>query len=238
MGNITQNTKLTTLFYSQHLSQEPCLPRTLLENSPSTIFLYVLDKWFEEEVNPRLINRGSLIRYADDVVLLMKNEKDSRRVMDVLSKRFSRFGLTLHPEKTRLAVFKPNKKYSIDLLGFTHYWKRGRTGAWGIPRKTMKSKLARSIKAIKEWGRFNRHKPLQEQQAKLCQKVKGHYAYFGISGNLKALKNFLCSVQRVWTKWLRRRSQKHRLDWKIAHKLLLRYSLPAATIKPRNLQMC
>lgn len=199
---------------------------------------YVLDDWFEQQVVRRLINKAALVRFADDAVLIMRNDKDSSRVMKVLPKRFKRYGLTLHPQKTCLTVFKPKEKSSIDFLGFTHYWKKGHRNSWDITRKTMKSRLARSVKAIKLWCRYNRHKSLPEQYATLCQKVRGHYAYFGISGNTRALKRFRRCVERVWIKWLRRRSQKHRLDWNTARKLLDKYCLPVARIKPRRLQMC
>ena len=191
---------------------------------------FVLDQWFEEQVKPRLINKASIIRFADDGVLIMRNDTDVSRVMDVLPKRFTRFGLQLHPDKTRMTVFKPNRKCSIDFLGFTHFWKRGRKGSWGIHRKTMKSRFARSVRAIKLWCRFNRHKPLQEQYVALCRKVRGHYAYYGMSGNLESLKRFRFAVECLWVKWLKRRSQKHRLDKHRIAALFKRYCLPMAKV--------
>lgn len=192
---------------------------------------YVLDQWFEQEVKPRLVNSADLIRFADDAVLLMKNRKDVERVMAVLPKRFHRFGLKLHPVKTCVTEFKPRNKASIDFLGFTHYWGKGRFGGWCIQRKTMKSRFARGIKAIGEWCRRNRHRPLPEQHAKLCQKIRGHYAYFGIKGNSTAITRFLYLVRRIWIKWLRRRSQRHKLDWDGAERLLECYPLPPARLK-------
>ena len=109
---------------------------------------YVLDEWFEQEVKPRLISSAGLVRFEDDAVLLMKNAKDAERVMNVLPKRFNRFGLELHPGKTCVTEFNPRKKSSIDFLGFTHYWGRNRRGGWNIKRKTMKSRFARSVRAI------------------------------------------------------------------------------------------
>ncbi|MBB3063688.1 group II intron reverse transcriptase/maturase [Microbulbifer rhizosphaerae] len=189
---------------------------------------YVLDQWFEQEVKPRLLNsNATLIRFADDAVLLMKNARDAARVMEVLPKRFGRYHLQLHPDKTCVTEFKPKKKASVDFLGFTHYWRKNRRGGWSIKRKTMKSRFARSVLAIKQWCRTNRHQPLPEQYMALCRKVRGHYAYFGISGNSAALKRFRFVVEKVWIKWLRRRSQRHCLDWKRASLLLKRYSLPA-----------
>lgn len=198
---------------------------------------YVLDQWFEKEVKPRLINSASLIRFADDAVLLLKNATDAERVMEVLPKRFKRFELELHPDKTCVTKFKPREKVSVDFLGFTHYWKRGRRGGWSVCRKTMKSRFARAVKAIGDWCRQYRHLLLPEYHAALCRKIRGHYAYFGIRGNSYALKRFLFAVRKIWIKWLRRRSQRHRLHWKAAERLLGRYHLPAARLiamKPAN----
>lgn len=198
---------------------------------------HVLDQWFEEQVKPRLIGQARLIRFADDAVLIMRNDKDAKRVMQVLPKRFNRYGLQLHPDKTCVTVFRPKEKSSIDFLGLTHYWSKSRRGCWTIQRKTMKSRFARSVKAIQQWCRTNRHQALPEQYAVLCRKVRGHYAYFGISGNIAALKRFRYVVEHVWVKWLRRRSQRHRLDWERVAKLLKRYALPAVklmTTRPAN----
>ncbi|QIL89665.1 group II intron reverse transcriptase/maturase [Microbulbifer sp. SH-1] len=198
---------------------------------------HVLDQWFEQEVKPRLISSASLIRFADDAVLLMKNAEDADRVMAVLPKRFHRHGLALHPEKTRVTRFKPQENVSIDFLGFTHYWKRSQRGGWSICRKTMKSRFARSIRAIGNWCSENRHLALPEYHAALCRKIRGHYAYFGIRGNSNALKRFLYVVRNTWVKWLRKRSQRHRLNWKAVERLLLRYRLPAARLITINLRM-
>lgn len=198
---------------------------------------YVLDCWFEEEVRSRLKGRGSLIRFADDAVLILRNVQDAGRVMDVLPKRFGRYGLTLHPEKTCVTVFKPKWKCSIDFLGFTHYWSKTRRGHWCVQRKTMKSRFVRAVKAIGQWCRLNRHKPLFEQQIKLSQKLRGHYAYFGISGNIAALKRLRYVVEQIWVKWLKRRSQRHRLTGERIAALLAKYALPAARLlatKPAN----
>ncbi len=196
---------------------------------------YVLDQWFEEQVRWRLIGQSCLIRFADDAVLITRNAQDADRVMQVLPKRFARFGLQLHPDKTCVTVFKPKERSSINFLGFTHYWGKSRRGSWSIQRKTMKSRFARGVKAIGQWCRRNRHKPLPEQHVALSRKIKGHYAYFGMQGNFPAIKRFRYVVERIWIKWLRRRSQRHSLDWIGANRLLAKYALPAAklmTTKP------
>lgn len=223
-----------TVHYPESGSPQGGVISPLLAN----VYLHhVLDRWFEVAVRPRLTGRGSLIRFADDAVLILRNAQDAGRVMAVLPKRFGRYGLTLHLEKTRVTVFKPKEKCSIDFLGFTHYWSKTRRGYWCVQRKTMKSRFARAIKAIGQWCRLNRHRPLSEQQAKLSQKLRGHYAYFGISGNLAALKRLRYVVECIWIKWLKRRSQRCRLDWERANKLLSHYRLPMArllTTRPAN----
>ena len=195
---------------------------------------HVLDDWFEEWVKPCLIGAACLIRFADDAVLLMRNARDAERVMAVLPKRFGRYNLTLHPDKTRVTVFKPEEKSSIDFLGFTHYWRKSRRGHWIIQCKTMKSRFARGVKAIGQWCRRHRHELLPVQYAVLCRKVRGHYAYFGIRGNFAALKRFRFVVERIWIKWLKRRSQRHRLNWDRVDNLLQRYRLPSAKLITTN----
>src|SRR5207245_2520255 len=137
---------------------------------------YVLDVWFEREVKPRLRGRAFLIRYADDFVIGFACEKDARRVLEVLPKRFGKYGLTLHPDKTRLVPFqrpapqppsnsseRGRRSGTFDLLGFTHYWGRSRKGVWVVKRKTAQGRLSRALKRIAQWCRLNRHQPLAEQ---------------------------------------------------------------------------
>ncbi len=216
-----------SVHYPEHGSPQGGVISPLLAN----VYLhYVLDRWFEQEVKPRLMGSACLIRFADDAVLLTRNARDAARVMGVLPKRFGRYNLTLHPDKTCVTLFRPGEKSSFDFLGFTHYWKRSRRGHWIIQRRTMKSRFARSVKAIGQWCRFHRHERLPEQHATLCRKVQGHYNYYGVRGNFAAIKRFRFVVARVWIKWLRRRSQRHRLNWDQADRLLQRYQLPKARL--------
>jgi group II intron reverse transcriptase/maturase len=209
----------------------------------ANIYLHeVLDTWFETEVKPRLEGRAFLIRYADDGVLVFSSETDARRVMDVLPKRFGKYGLTLHPEKTRLLAFhkpRPSKggwqrrterPGTFDLLGFTHYWGKSRQGFWGIWRKTMRSRFSRAIKAIAEWCRRNQHKPIAEQQRSLARKLQGHDAYYGVTGNGRALWRLRHEVKSVWRKWLNRRNSRRQMTWERFALLLRRYPLPGARV--------
>ena len=202
---------------------------------------YVLDEWFEREVKPRLKGQAFLIRYADDFVIGFAEEADARRVLAVLPKRFGKYGLTLHPDKTRLVPFvrpsgRPDSAASgprpgtFDLLGFTHYWGRSRRGDWVVKRKTSSSRFSRAIKKIAEWCRKFRHRPLAEQRQTLGQKLRGHDAYYGITGNLSMLRRLRLVVERVWRKWLARRSRGEPLPWDYFKQLLGHVPLPPARV--------
>jgi group II intron reverse transcriptase/maturase len=202
----------------------------------ANVYLHgVLDRWFETEVKPRLRGRAFLVRYADDAVLAFEQETDARRVMDVLSKRFEKYGLRLHPDKTRLVRFtRPRRDGgsggdgpgSFDLLGFTHHWALSRKGNWVIRRKTMRSRFTRAIRRIREWCRVHRHLPIAEQCKALGQKLRGHYGYYGITGNYVALVRFADAVKCAWRRWLGRRSQRGRISWERFRLLLEHHRLP------------
>jgi RNA-directed DNA polymerase len=158
--------------------------------------------------------------------------------MAVLPKRFGKYGLTIHPEKTRLVEFRPHRPKppsegsggkSFDLLGFTHYWGRSRRGAWVVKRKTASNRLSRALKQVTQWCRLNRHRPLAEQHRVLSQKLQGHYGYFGITGNSKALVAFAWEVRKRWHKWLSRRTHQARTTWEQFDQIIRRFPLP----KPR-----
>jgi group II intron reverse transcriptase/maturase len=199
----------------------------------ANIYLHeVLDHWFATEVQPRLSGRSFLLRYADDAVLVFANAADARRVLAVLAQRFARFGLELHPEKTRLVDFRPPPRTStgssFDLLGLTHYWGRSRRGTWTIHRKTAKDRFRRTLQRISHWCRTHRHDPVIDQQAALSRQLMGHYAYFGVRGNYRALSHLRFRVEQIWLNWLGRRSQRRRrMD---LHALVGRHPLPAARL--------
>jgi group II intron reverse transcriptase/maturase len=204
---------------------------------------YVLDQWFEQDVKVRLRGQAHLIRFADDFVILFTHEDDARRVMAVLPKRFGKYGLMLHPDKTRLVPFRmpplpaqgkggnrQDRPGTFDLLGFTHYWGRSRWGRWVVKRKTAAKRLGRAVRSIAQWCRFHRHLPVAEQCVTLSQKVRGHYAYYGITHNARALGEFLWAVRRAWRKWLNRRHRGHSMTWERFYRLLQRYPLPPPRI--------
>jgi RNA-directed DNA polymerase len=174
-----------------------------------------------------------------DSVLLFEYEEDAQRVLAVIAQRFERFGLTLHPEKTRLVAFQQPttrsrgpRPQTFDLLGFTHYWGRSLQGRWVVKRRTAKDRLRRSLKAISLWCRRHRHLPVREQQDALNLKLRGHYAYYGILGNVSSLVRFRFWVTRIWRKWLSRRSQKAWISWERFTRLLRTYTLLPAR-RPR-----
>ena len=203
----------------------------------ANIYLHeVLDVWFERDVKPRLRGHAFMIRYADDAVLVFSSEADARKVLDVLPKRFAKYGLTLHPVKTRLVNFRRpphdvDKGFgSFDLLGFTHFWARSRKGSWVVKRKTASQRLSRAIRRVWEWCRDHRHRRVDEQHATLTLMVRGHYGYYGVTGNTRQLSVFLHEVERVWRYWLDRRSQRGKMKWDRFARLLRRYPLPKIRI--------
>ena len=182
----------------------------------SNIFLhYVLDDWFVKEVMPRMKGKCFIIRWADDFIIGCELESDTARIMDVLPKRFSRYGLTLHPEKTRVIPFrKPTSKVerkgkgTFDFLGFTFYWAKSLKGYWVIKKKTAGRRLNRFLKMLWKWCRANRHVPMVDQYMTLCSKLRGFYQYYGVRSNFKALEVVFEYAEKAWRYWLSRRSHK------------------------------
>lgn len=203
----------------------------------ANIYLHeVLDKWFEETVKPKLKGRAKLVRFADDFICIFDRENDARRVMEVLPKRFEKYGLTLHPDKTRLIDFRkpmdPPKsggdgnRNSFDFLGLKHHWGTSKRGQWCVKQTTSKSRLKRALAAITEWCRTHRHDPVKTQREKLAEKVRGHDVYYGVTGNAPALYKFHRQAEIIWYKWLNRRSQKRSLTWEQFSAYLQRFPLP------------
>jgi group II intron reverse transcriptase/maturase len=205
----------------------------------ANIYLHeVLDGWFERDVKPRLKGRAFMVRYADDAVLVFSNEVDARRVLAVLPKRFAKYGLTLHPTKTRLLYFRPRAgksdggpdPESFDFLGLRHIWARRRNGSWAVKRKTAASRFTRTLKRLAHWLRANRHQPVAWLHRLLTLKLRGHAAYFGISGNQAALRRLRYEAERLWKKWLARRGHRSRMNWPRFVRLAQRFPLPALRI--------
>jgi len=196
---------------------------------------YVLDEWFENEVKPRLRGAAHEIRFADDAVLCFQYKEDAERVMEVLPKRFTKYGLTIHPEKTRLLEFgryaeekakrQGKKPATFDFLGYTHVCARSRRGKFTVHVRTMKKRFRRGLTAIAEWCQENRHMPVEEQQKTLNAKLRGHYQYYGRPTNYQSLWRFFREVRHIWQKGLSRRTRGNGMTWEKYAAILRKHPL-------------
>ena len=201
----------------------------------SNIYLHtILDDWYVTEIKDELEGKSFLVRYADDFVMGFSSKSDAESFQEKLKERFARYGLEIHPSKTRLVRFnRPSKSArvgepkpeSYDFLGFTHYWGTSRKGNNVVKRKTSAKRFSRSLKAIKEWGWKHRHLPLRQQQEEINRKLRGHYSYYGLTGNIRSLNNLRFEVQKKWRKWLGRRTRKGRKNWDAFNAFLRNYPL-------------
>jgi RNA-directed DNA polymerase len=208
----------------------------------ANIYLHhVLDVWFEEVVKARLKGEAYEIRYCDDFILCFQYREDAERVLDVLTKRFAKYGLTLHPDKTRLIAFgrqalaeseEPGgvKPATFDFLGFTHLCKRSRNGKFMVHVRTMRKRLRRSITRVTAWCKAHRHDPVEEQQQALNRKLLGHYQYYGRTTNIRSLVEFYQSTLRIWRFWLNRRSRGRTMTRPVFGRLIQRHPLPRPRI--------
>lgn len=187
----------------------------------SNIFLHnVLDEWFEGQVKPRMVGSAELVRFADDFIIMFSREDEARKVLEVLKKRFEKYGLTVHPEKTRLTgMVRPSggsgkeKGETLDFLGFTLYWGTSRRGKRILKLKTAKDRQKKCLMKMTQWCRRNRHWKIKDQAAAIAKKLEGHYQYYGVSHNWLAMSKFRDEVIQTWKKWLMRRSQKGGMSW-------------------------
>lgn len=207
----------------------------------ANIYLHaVLDDWFMRDVQPALQREAVMVRYADDVAVLFASKQDAERFLAVLPKRFGKYGLTLHPDKTRMVPFQRPDRVdddddgpgTFDLLGFTHFWAVSRKGHWIVKQTTAKDRFSRALHRLREWCRWHRHDPLKTQHLTLTKKLNGHYAYYGITSNFDRIAGFFDMARRVWRTALSRRSQQ-RMPWRKMQKLLERFPLPAPRIVHR-----
>lgn len=201
---------------------------------------YVLDVWFAEVVRPRMKKRCSLVRYCDDFVMVFEDFLDCRRILAVLGKRLEKYGLALNLDKTRTIDFRfrrPDGKShpatqgtTFNFLGFTHVWGKSQRGFNVVFQRTAKDRYARAPRAVSDWCKKFRHRPLPEQHVRLSRMMTGHYAYYGITGNDRRLRWFLHRVEEIWRRWLQRRS---RGQSAMRYDFLRRYPLPPARVVHR-----
>lgn len=198
---------------------------------------YVLDQWMMDTVRPLLKGEIFMIRYADDFVIGFEFQEDALKVMNTLPKRMNKYGLSIHPDKTKLVDFNPYGKVktpTIDFLGFTHYWAKSKKGTLVVKRRTTAKGLNKGIKKIEDCCRDYRHERLKIQYKKLKSKLHGLYQYYGVRSNFKALKAFYNAVKKRWYYWLNRRSQTNSYTWKGYKKLLEYFVFPRPRIIHNN----
>lgn len=191
----------------------------------SNLYLhYVLDLWFERVVRGRLRGEARLVRYIDDFVICFQYREDALRVENALRRRLGKFGLTLEPTKTKLVEFGlfaqrhagkrgRRRPETIYFLGLTLYCTCNRKGNFKVGMRTEKSRLKRSLASLQDLMRQIRHYAIKEQVGEINAVLRGHYAYYGVAGNLRSLLKVYQAVQRYWRKMLCSRSRDGRLNW-------------------------
>jgi RNA-directed DNA polymerase len=216
----------------------------------SNVYLhYVLDLWFERVVKPRLRGEAYVVRYIDDFVVCFQYREDALRAQKAMGQRLGRFGLTLEPTKTKLVEFGRfadkwaskrgrRRPETIYFLGFTLYCTRNRKGNFRVGVRTEKSRLRRALSHAQDLMRRMRHSPIREQVAQLNHVLRGHYAYYGIAGNIRALQRVHRAVERYWRQMLSSRSWKGDVRWQAFHRIKERFPLlrPKLYLPYRELQ--
>ena len=213
---------------------------------------YILDIWFVKQIKPKAKGYMQMIRYCDDFVVCCESEQDANTFLTELVERFSKFGLRVSPEKTKIVKIGKaawqrwrrtgEKPESFNFLGFTHYCATSRNGSFSMRHKTSKENLVRKLKEIQEWVKGIRNlRKLKEWWPTIKAKLTGHYNYFGISGNYRCLRQFYYLVLRVVFKWINRRSQRKSMTWEMFQRYLQWNPLPTPrichvlyTVKPRK----
>jgi group II intron reverse transcriptase/maturase len=202
----------------------------------NNIYLHeVLDSWFERAIKPKLHGRAELIRFADDFVVVCEKREDAEALLAQVTERFQNYGLTIHPEKTRIVDFRhpwksDRKPETFDFLGFTHFWGKTLRRGYAVRRQTKGKKVRAALTAIGEWCKRNRHEPMGQQHRTLSAKVRGHYAFYGIRGNHRALASFRYAATRQWHHWLSHRSRENNGAGRLWRLLNEHFRLPAARI--------
>jgi len=180
------------------------------------------------------------LRYCDDFIVLVQHKNEAEEILLKLGKRLNKFGLDLSKEKTRLIEFgryakinaKDKKPDTFDFLGFTHFIDKTRKGKFKVGRKTRREKFNLSLKKMNSWLKAIRNKVKTKEWWKIVSaKLRGHFEYYGISGNYAAIKDFYQLALRLIFKWINRRSQKKSMNWKQFINYLKYYPLPLPKIK-------
>lgn len=202
---------------------------------------YVFDLWVQQWRSRHARGDMIVVRFADDVIVGFEHNGDARQFGHELHQRLMKFGLELHPDKTRLIEFGRfaaerrarrgvGKPETFDFLGFTHICGKGKNGSFWLRRHTNSKRLRAKLKQVRYQLKRRRHLPIPVQGRWLGSVVRGHVAYYAVPGNSRAISGFRRQVGRQWLWALRRRSQRHRLDWQRMERLIARW-LPPARIR-------
>lgn len=206
------------------------------------VFLHhVLDVWFEKTIRPQVNGDAYLVRYADDFVCMVRTVGAAREIEALLKARFTAYDLELHPEKTRVPGFGRYERVNaqtqkrtpntFDFPGFTHYCDTSRKGKFMVNRTTSRKKFRQKCKDMNAWLKAARNTaPAKDWWPILAAKLRGHYQYYGISGNMPALRRYHSAALRLTRKWLNRRSQRGKYNWRRFTDYLKHYPLPAPRI--------
>jgi RNA-directed DNA polymerase len=195
---------------------------------------YIIDLWFEKLVRKACKGESYMIRYADDSIFCFQYKEDAERFYRAFIGRLGKFGLEVAEEKTKIVELKKDMNdkdggvngNSFDFLGFTHYIGKNRDGIKRVMRKTSKSKYKASLLRCKEWMKSNRTKPIEEFMKTLKSKIQGHCNYYGVTGNRRAVGNYINECRNLLYKWLNRRSQRKSFDWRKFKLFIAKYPLP------------
>jgi RNA-directed DNA polymerase len=195
---------------------------------------YALDLWFHKVVKPRCRGEAGLIRFADDFVAAFEYQEDAERFYSELGQRLGKFGLELSAEKTRIIPFQRIQlATSFDFLGFEFRWGKDRAGQPHLKRRTSRKKLEKSLRQFTEWCKQNRHLKCRDLFRQLNVKLRGYYNYYGVNGNYEGLNEFFHQGMRILFKWLKRRSQRDRLNGERFREMLDRYQVERPRIVGR-----
>lgn len=199
---------------------------------------YIIDLWFKKVVPKHIKGDVKIFRFCDDFVVCCTDTRDTGKIIKSLEKRLSKFSLKLNCEKTKIVKFnryyfeRGMKQESFDFLGFTFYLSRARQGGFTTvkvktSKKTMRAKLAN----VKLWVQSNRFTGgLRDLWLKFCRKLKGHIVYFGVTNNSDSIAKFLHKAQKVFFKWMNRRSQKRSFNWEQFIAFMKQYPPPSVKI--------
>lgn len=203
---------------------------------------YGLDLWFQRRFQRTCAGKSRLIRYADDYVVTFQNGKDAMRFRQEMEERLAQFGLSVAPEKTKIIEFGPialaraeaggEKVENFDFLGFTHYCGRARNGKqFRMKRTTIGKRFTAKLAIFKEWLKANRHQPLRVLMPIVAAKLRGHYAYYGVTDNSDAIGRFRYEVRKLLFKWLDRRGKRGSMNWQKFNHILRLFPLPVPRIR-------